>query len=192
MRGTLTVDDVERTISIMRRRQPSTRRLLTWLSAGALAGAVGTIAMDAVWYVRYRRANGTQAPLAWEFSTGVDGWEQVSAPGQVGKRLLTLVAPAGPPDRWARSAQNVMHWATGMGWGAPLGVVVGLTGRPTWAWGLVFGPAVWLASYATLAPAGIYKPIWQYDAVTLSKDFSAHLVYGLSSAAALAVLLSDG
>jgi hypothetical protein len=146
--------------------------------------------MDTVWYVRYRRAAGTQGPLAWEFSAGVDRWDQVSAPGQVGRRLLAFVAPSGPPDRWARSVQNVVHWATGMGWGAQLGLVVGLTGRPTWAWGVVFGPAVWLASYATLAPVGIYKPIWEYDPGTLAKDFSAHLVYGVTTAATLARLLT--
>ncbi len=172
----------------MRRRPLSPLTLLSWIGAGALAGAVGTVALDTVWYLRYRHASGTQEPLAWEFSAGVDRWDQVSAPGQVGKRLLARFVRSDPPERWARTTQNLTHWATGVGWGVQLGIVAGLTGRRTWAWGLVFGPAVWLASYATLGPAGIYKPIWQYDADTLGKDFSAHLVYGMTTGAVLALL----
>jgi hypothetical protein len=34
----------------------------------------------------------------------------------------------------------------------------------------------------------LYKPIWKYDAETLAKDLSAHLVYGLAPATALRVL----
>lgn len=40
------------------------------------------------------------------------------------------------------------------------------------------------ASYAVLPSAGLYKPIWEYDGDTLFKDLTAHLVYGLGTAAA--------
>jgi hypothetical protein len=30
----------------------------------------------------------------------------------------------------------------------------------------------------TLPLAGVYQPIWRYDAKTLAKDASAHVVYG--------------
>jgi len=36
--------------------------------------------------------------------------------------------------------------------------------------------------------AKVYKPIWQYDARTLAKDLSAHLAYGIGTAAAFRVL----
>jgi hypothetical protein len=31
----------------------------------------------------------------------------------------------------------------------------------------------------------LYKPIWEYDRKTLANDLSAHLVYGIATAAAL-------
>ncbi len=39
-----------------------------------------------------------------------------------------------------------------------------------------------------LAPAGIYQPMWEYDPETLGKDLSAHLVFGLGTAAAFRAL----
>jgi len=39
-----------------------------------------------------------------------------------------------------------------------------------------------------LPAAKLYKPIWKYDAKTLAKDLSGHLVYGLATATALRVL----
>jgi len=41
---------------------------------------------------------------------------------------------------------------------------------------------VWVSGYAMLAPMGLYKPLWQYDRVTLGHDLSAHLAYGLGTA----------
>jgi len=38
-----------------------------------------------------------------------------------------------------------------------------------------------------LPAATLYQPIWDYDAKTLANDLSAHLVYGLATAAALRV-----
>ena len=36
--------------------------------AGSLAGAVGTICLDAVQYLKYRRTGGRETPLEWEFA----------------------------------------------------------------------------------------------------------------------------
>jgi hypothetical protein len=36
--------------------------------------------------------------------------------------------------------------------------------------------------------AKLYKPIWEYDAETLAKDLSAHLAYGLATAATFGLL----
>ena len=35
-----------------------------------------------------------------------------------------------------------------------------------------------------LPAAKLYEPIWKYDVKTLANDLSAHLVYGLTTAAA--------
>jgi hypothetical protein len=47
---------------------------------------------------------------------------------------------------------------------------------------------VWGAGYVVLPAAKLYKPIWEYDRRTLTKDLSAHLVYGLTTAATFALL----
>jgi hypothetical protein len=157
---------------------------------GGLAGALGTAGMDALLYVRYRRGGGAQSPLAWEFSAGVSKWDDASAPGLVGKRLLEGVLGREVPDRWARATQNIVHWATGMGWGVPFGAFVGSAKRQSWIWGLDLGPLAWLAGYVVLPAAKIYKPIWDYDPKTLAKDLSAHLVYGATTGVAFAALAS--
>ena len=53
---------------------------------GRPAGAAGTV-LDAVHYLKYRRAGGTDGPLAWEFAP-VRNWESAPAPGQVARRVL--------------------------------------------------------------------------------------------------------
>jgi hypothetical protein len=55
---------------------------------GLVAGAAGTLAMDVVWYARFRRRGGNQRFLEWEFSSGVDDWEGAPVPAQVGRRLV--------------------------------------------------------------------------------------------------------
>jgi hypothetical protein len=55
-------------------------------------------------------------------------------------------------------------------------------------YGLPFGACVWASGYAVLPALGVYRPIWEYDLVTLGKDLGAHLVYGLGTAAAARAL----
>lgn len=45
-------------------------------------------------------------------------------------------------------------------------------------YGLPFGAAVWSSDYAVLPLAGLYRPIWEYDARTLATDLTGHPVYG--------------
>jgi len=44
--------------------------------------------------------------------------------------------------------------------------------------GLVFGTAVWAASYAQLVPMGLYQPPWKYEPSELALDWSYHGAYG--------------
>lgn len=165
--------------------------LLSGAVRGAAAGALGTVAMDALWYYRYRRGGGTSGFGGWETSVGLDGWDDAPAPAKFGRLLVQRTLHRDLPARRARLVNNVVHWSTGVGWGAAFGVVEGTVLRGT-AWhGPAFGAAVWLQSYAVLAPAKLYKPIWDYDAKTLGKDLSAHLVYGGTTAAALRVLAGN-
>ena len=50
--------------------------------------------------------------------------------------------------------------------------------------GLALGTSVWTASYVLLPLAGLYRPIWEYDARVLAKDLGDHLVYGVSAPSA--------
>jgi hypothetical protein len=158
------------------------------LMRGAVAGAVGTAAMDLVLYRRYRRGGGKSGFTDWEFSAGLDSWDDAPAPAQFGRHVFEGIFQRELPPQRARLVNNVMHWATGVGWGAAFGLSAGsLTTLRTW-YGAVFGAGVWVQSYAVLAPAKVYKPIWEYDAETLWHDLSVHLVYGVVTAAAFRVL----
>jgi uncharacterized membrane protein YagU involved in acid resistance len=54
--------------------------------------------------------------------------------------------------------------------------------------GIALGTVAWLSGYVILPLAKVYKPIWEYDAETLAKDLSGHLVYGTATSAAFSAL----
>ncbi|MGI8607800.1 MAG: hypothetical protein ACR2MY_01025 [Candidatus Dormibacteria bacterium] len=142
--------------------------------AGVVAGAAGTLAMDALLYARYRSGGGEQDALGWESAAGVDTWEGAPAPAQAARKLAGM-AGVDLPDTSVRTVTNVMHWAYGTNWGALLGAMGARGVRP----GVLLGAGVWIFDYVSLPLLGVYKPIWEYDTNTLWKDLSAHLVYGV-------------
>ena len=152
---------------------------------GVLAGAVGTLAMDLVWYARYRRGGGEDGFLDWEFATSTSSFEEASAPGRAGKKIAGAVGIELPDDA-AGTTTNVMHWLTGLGYGAGHALRGGSDGVVSG--GAVTGGGAFLNSYAVLGAMGVYEPIWEYDAETLGKDLSAHLVFGLTTALVYRVL----
>jgi hypothetical protein len=81
-----------------------------------------------------------------------------------------------------------MHWATGIGWGIQYGALASGTAPHPWIRALALGPAAWLSSYVVLPLAGVYQPIWEYDARTLADDLSAHLVFGGVTSAVFSAL----
>jgi len=169
------------------RRQP-TMTPLGAVARGVVAGAVGTAAMDALLFARYRGDGGDSGFEAWESSAGLDSWDQAPAPAQVGKRLVEgLFGRELAPDH-ARLVNNVTHWAYGVLGGVQYGLVAGSLKAPRVRYGLPFGATVWAAGYVILPAAKLYKPIWEYDRMTLAKDLTAHLVYGLGTATALGLL----
>jgi hypothetical protein len=159
--------------------------------AGSLAGAVGTVCLDTVHYLKYRRTGGKQAPLEWEFAP-VDSWENAPDPGQVGKRLIEGFTQRELPDRWAWPVSTVMHWSYGSAWGALYGILAGSSRRPRIWYALPFGAVVWVSGYLVLPEGGLYKPIWEYDAKTLATDLSAHLAYGAGTGATFWLLAKVG
>ncbi len=156
------------------------KRSLTPLAAvagGLLAGAVGTVCLDAVQYLKYRRGGGTDSPLKWEFAP-VENWEKAPDPGQVARLVIEGFTQRKLPDSWAFPVSTVMHWGYGSGAAAGYGILAGSLRDPYPWYGLPFGAAVWITGYVVLPQAGLYKPIWEYDAKTLAWDLGGHLAYG--------------
>ncbi len=160
------------------------------IGRGLIAGAVGSLAMDVLWYARYRRGGGKQHLFAWEFSSGLSSWDEAPVPGQVSKRLFEGLFQKKLPPQRAELVSNITHWAYGMLNGALYGIAAESLGQPRTWYGLPFGAGVWAVDYAVLPAAGLYKPIQDYDRETLAKDLTAHLVYGTTTTAAALRLLS--
>ena len=158
------------------------------IARGLLAGAVGTAAMDALLFSRYRRGGGESSLGDWELSAGVETWEQAPAPAQVGRRLFEGLFDRKLPPSRAKLVNNLTHWGFGILSGAGYGVIAFSLREPRVAYGLPFGASVWAGGYVVLPAAKLYEPIWHYDAKTLAKDLSAHLVYGLATAATVQAL----
>lgn len=156
------------------------------VARGMVAGLVGTLAMDLLWWSRYRRGGGEDGFADWEFATGTSSFEEASAPAQVGRKAAALVN-IDLPDELAATTTNVVHWLTGAGYGMGHGLVNDGR-RPALAAGLVTGAGAFANSYATLGTIGVYEPIWEYDTTTLARDLSAHLLFGAATGLAYAAL----
>jgi hypothetical protein len=160
---------------------------LAAVAGGLLAGAVGTIGLDTVHYLEYRREGGAKSPRAWEFAP-VETWEQAPDPGQAARRVIEGFTQRKLADRWAWPISTAMHWAYGAGSGALYGILAGSLRSPRATLGLPFGAAVWAAGYVILPAAGLYKPIWEYDTQTLVWDLAGHLAYGAGTGIAFLLL----
>ena len=154
---------------------------------GLAAGTIGTLAMDAVWYRRYRRGGGRSAFHAWDVTREVESWDQAPAPAQMGRKLVEAVTGRELPLARAAATTNLMHWAYGAAWTAGYALLTAARGRRWWS-GPAFGAAVWASDYVTLPLGDVYEPIWRYDVATLWQDLNAHLVFGAAADAALRAL----
>jgi hypothetical protein len=128
------------------------------IGRGLVAGAAGTLAMDVLWYVRFRRGGGKQHFFAWEFSSALSSWDEAPVPGQVGKRLFEGLFQKKLPPQRAVVVSNITHWAYGMLNGAAYAIAAESLGQPRTWHGLPFGASAWAASYTVLPAAGLYKP----------------------------------
>ena len=150
---------------------------------GLVAGAVGTVGLDAVQYLRYRRKGGKESALAWEFAPveRLGAGPGAGAGGQARDRGLH---PAPAPGPLGVSHQH------GDALGLRIVVGSGLRDRGRVAapaapgYGLALGATAWLSGYVILPEGGLYKPIWEYDAKTLAGDLAGHLAYGASTGTA--------
>ena len=153
---------------------------------GLVAGAVGTTAMDLLWFKRQRDAGSTTSFPEWEFK-GINSFDEAPAPAQVG-RIAARAVKVELPDSAAGLTNNVVHWSTGVTWGVAAALLRTVPGIGAIKAGFLAGMAAWTTSYAVLPKVGVYKSITEYDTKTLSKDLSAHLVFGTAVGSTLVVL----
>jgi hypothetical protein len=157
--------------------------MLRTLGRGIAAGIAGTAVMTA-YQLAVAKLQGQ--PLATPVP---HRWADAPAPARVAKKAADAV---GQGTRFTRQdvpvLTNAMHWLYGVSWGTLYGIAAGSRGAGPVEGGLVFGAGVWGASYAELAPLGIYEPPWRYPGKQLAVDLSYHLVYGLAVAGAFAAL----
>jgi Protein of unknown function (DUF1440) len=151
-----------------------------------MAAGVGTLAMDLASYAKFRRTGGRQKFFGWESGATIQGWDDASTPGLLGKRLIEGALQRQLPDSRARLTNNIVHWTTGLAWGAAYALLAGGAQHPKRWWGAVLGPAAWLTSYTLLPATGLYKPMPEYDAATLASDLATHIVYGLTTSTTFA------
>ena len=154
--------------------QRTTRFAVKGLSSGVL----GTAAMDVVAFRRNRSGGNRERFCSWEFSRNALSFDDVGAPGQLGQKLAKMVRRP-IEDRHAGATNNIVHWATGLGWGLAAGVLAKRTRLSPLGAGPVTGVAAFIVSYTVLPLVGLYKPIWRYDTKALSNDFAGHLVFGV-------------
>jgi hypothetical protein len=153
------------------------RKMFGSILAGAVAGAVGTLCMDLVWYRRFRRSGGEQPFGPWETSEGTTGFEEAPAPARTARAVAELVG-IDLPDSSARALNNVVHWLTGIGWGKAHGLVAGAAQSSSPLGGLATAVVAWSTSYVVLPRLGVYQKMSEYETEVLWQDLSAHLVYG--------------
>jgi hypothetical protein len=152
-------------------------RMIRSLLLGTLAGAVGTLCMDLVWFRRYRASGGTQEFVPWETSEGTTGYKQAAAPARTAEAVAAL-AGVELPDSSARAVNNAVHWLTGLTWGQAHGLMAAMTGWSNPVLGLGTAVTAWGTSYAVLPRLGVYEQLADYEPEVLWKDLSAHLAYG--------------
>ena len=110
------------------------------IARAVAASALGTLAMDASLYRRYRHNGGDAAFAGWESSDGLVSWDDAPGPALVGKLVLERVLQHEVSPRYARLLNNVTHWGYGLAAGAGYGLLAGSRRRPAVWLGLPFAP----------------------------------------------------
>lgn len=173
-----------------RRADIEVNRYANAVAAGAVAGAVGTLAMDVLWFARSRDSGDRSSFTDFEFGD-TESFDDAGPPAEIGR---TVADSAGVeiPHTAAGTAGDVVHWTTGVAWGIGGSLLATATGLESITAGLAAGAAAFGTAYTVLPVLGVYDPIWEYDGKTLSRDASAHALYGATTGVALAVIHAVG
>jgi hypothetical protein len=163
-----------------RRRPPRVDGAFAACAQGLAAGLIGALAMTG-WQELSSKLTAARSDGSGS-SEGEDPWEQAPVPAKVARRIGRVVG-WDPPAEHIGLLTNAMHYGYGAGWGVVYAVLpTRAADVPPPVRGVLFGTAVWLASYAQLVPMGLYEPPWRYSPTELALDLSYHLVYGAGTA----------
>lgn len=151
--------------------------MLNRILRGAIAGAAGTVALDAATYadmaLRGRPSSGTPSALVGVLADKL-GWSEIGTDAKdeaAGNRKSGL--------------GSLLGYATGVGVGVAYGLLRGRDGDASLFAGAAVGLAAMAASDTPIAASGVSDPRtwglsgWAADAIP-------HLVYGLTTVAAYA------
>lgn len=158
------------------------------ITRGALAGAVGTLAMDLLHWARSRSDGAGQSFPQWEQPESASDYDEAGAPAEVGRRVVEDVLEVDLPERTAGAMTETVHWTTGLGNGVAHGLRAASTSASWVGGGLLTGVGAFATSYTLLPVMGLYEPLWEYDPETIWDDLSAHLVFGLATGLAFRLL----
>lgn len=126
------------------------------LATGAVAGAVGVLATDLIWWARARLDGSDQSFVDYEFSTGsTSDYDETATPAKVGRRVAEDLLDEDLPPEYAGPMNDIVHWATGLGYGAVHGLVFGSTDQPKIRHGLATGLGAFANSYTMLPLMGL-------------------------------------
>jgi predicted cobalt transporter CbtA len=145
---------------------------LSAAGCGLMAGLTGTAAMTGWQYVSSALRDDDAGS---DRRARADPWERAPAPAKVAKALLSRLGYQAPPESIG-VLTNVMHWGYGTSWGVLFGLLHPRGRKGMLRRGVLFGTAVWAASYVMLVPTGFYDPPWEYPVQELGLDLSYHLV----------------
>lgn len=139
---------------------------LTVIIKGAIAGAAGTAAMGAAM---------DQAPKLLE---------------GFGLRMPLAPAPPTAPDEQEAKATagQAIHWTYGSAWGAYYAVIQSSLKPPPLLHGIVFGALVGGVASTLIPRLGLQNPPSRNPPQINAMYLAAHVVYGVSTAVAYAIL----
>lgn len=163
-------------------------KLVVPLARGAVAGAVGTAAMDLNQYVRHRLRGGKDPFWHFEFCAA-ESFDHAPAPAQIALMAVDVVLGREIPDRHVNLANNLVHWGYGVSWASILGLVTGRSRTRRWTAGVLYGTVVFLSGSIILPTLDVYKPLWDQDPSSIRRDWVDHLLYGIATSATLGTLV---
>jgi len=159
----------------------ASREASAWkgLTAGAIGGVVASWVMEEFQSAWTKVAENLQSQNA---SNTENSDEQEPATVKAAEKVSEALFDHRLEDAEKGWAGNAVHYATGGTSGAVYGLAAEFAPKVTWAAGVPFGTAVWLAIDEGAVPLlGLSKGPTEYPVSTHAYALASHFVYGLTT-----------